>query len=106
VPDDLAADRALARTLGEPSAAIAATHLTAKLVGLLGDRKERGEPGDFTGLQSEADVIALVRAALGEAQANTLAAALTAPEPRQSSRLCLPTLSMREMGAETQQCLL
>jgi hypothetical protein len=38
VPDDLAADRARARTLGEPSAAIAATHLTAKLVGLLVDR--------------------------------------------------------------------
>jgi hypothetical protein len=43
VPDDLARpNRALARTLGEPSAAIAATHLTAKLVGLLVDRKEQG----------------------------------------------------------------
>jgi hypothetical protein len=40
--DDLAADRALARTLGQPSAAIAATQLTARLCGLLVDRKESG----------------------------------------------------------------
>ena len=74
--DDLREDRALARTLGQPSAAIAATQLTAKLVGLLVDRKERGEPGAFTGLQSEAEVLALVRTELGVESALVLAAEL------------------------------
>jgi Terminase small subunit len=75
--DDLAADRALARTLGQPSAAIAATQLTARLCGLLVDRKESGQPGEFAGLQSEAEVLALVRRELGDDSATALAAALT-----------------------------
>jgi len=74
--DDLAADRALARTLGQPSAAIAATQLTARLCGLLVDRKESGQPGEFAGLQSEAEVLALVRRELGDDSATALAAAL------------------------------
>jgi hypothetical protein len=73
---DLADDRRLARTLGQPSAAIAATQLSAKLVGLLVDRKESGQPGDFAGLQSAADVLALVKAELGEETAALLSAAL------------------------------
>ena len=74
--DDLAVDRALARTLGQPSAAIAATQLTARLCGLLVDRKESGQPGEFAGLQSEAEVLALVRRELGDDSATALAAAL------------------------------
>jgi hypothetical protein len=74
--DDLAADRALARTLGQPSAAIAATQLTARLCGLLVDRKESGQPGEFAGLQSEAEVLALVRRELGDDSATALTAAL------------------------------
>jgi hypothetical protein len=73
---DLAEDRALARELGQPSAAISATALAAKLTGLLVDRKESGQPGDFSGMQSEADVLALVRNELGEDSAQALAAAL------------------------------
>lgn len=73
---DLADDRKLARTLGQPSAAIAATQLSAKLVGLLVDRKESGQPGDFAGLQSASEVLALVRAELGEETAALLSAAL------------------------------
>jgi phage terminase small subunit len=73
---DLADDRALARTLGQPSAAIAATQLTAKLVGLLVDRRERGQPGDFANLQTEEEVLAMVRAELGDASALVLAAQL------------------------------
>jgi len=73
---DLADDRALARTLGQPSAAIAATQLSAKLTGLLVDRKESGAPGDFAGLQSAGEVLALVRAELGEETAALLTAAL------------------------------
>jgi hypothetical protein len=82
--DDLREDRQLARELGQPSAAIAATQLSAKLVGLLVDRKESGQPGDFADLQSEADVLALVRSELGDESAQALATALaradTAPE--------------------------
>jgi hypothetical protein len=74
--EDLAEDRTLARSLGQPSAAIAATQLTAKLVGLLVDRKESGQPGEFAGLQSEAEVLALVRRELGDDSATALAAAL------------------------------
>jgi hypothetical protein len=73
---DLAADRALARELGMPSAAIAATMNSAKLVGLLVERKESGQPGEFACLQSEQDILALVRSELGEASAAALAAAL------------------------------
>src|SRR4051794_33310799 len=74
--DDLAADRALARELGQPSAAIAATQLTAKLCGLLVDRKEHGQPSEFAGLQSEVEVIAKVREELGEEAARQLSQAL------------------------------
>ena len=67
-------DRALARTLGQPSAAIAATQLSAKLVGLLVDRKEQGQPGDFAGLQSAAEVLERITAELGPETAAALAA--------------------------------
>lgn len=73
---DLAEDRALARELGQPSAAISATALAAKLTGLLVDRKEQGMPGDFSGLQSEADVLAMVRSELGDDAAQQLSQAL------------------------------
>lgn len=85
--EDLAADRALARELGQPSAAIAATQLTAKLAGLLVDRKETGAPGDFAGLQSEEQVMAMVKAELGEEAAQQLAQALQAAEQAQPSEI-------------------
>lgn len=72
---DLVEDRALARELGQPSAAIAATQLSAKLVGLLVDRKESGAPGDFAAQTPEA-VVERVRQELGEATADALLAAL------------------------------
>jgi hypothetical protein len=74
--EDLAADRALARDLGQPSAAIAATQLTAKICGLLVDRKETGQPGEFADMQSADEVLALVKRELGEETAAALAAAL------------------------------
>ena len=74
--DDLAADRALARQLEQPSAAIAATQLAARLCGLLVDRKESGAPGEFSGLQSLDDVIALARTQLGDEMASLLQASL------------------------------
>lgn len=69
---DLAEDRALARKLDQPSAAIAATQLTAKLCGLLIERKESGAPGDFAGAKTEAEVVDQVRAELGDKAAEVL----------------------------------
>ena len=69
---DLADDRALARRLDQPSAAIAATQLTAKLCGHLIERKESGAPGDFAAAKTEAEVVDQVRAELGDAAANLL----------------------------------
>ena len=62
---DLAEDRALARETKQVSAAIQATQLSAKLVGLLIERKESGAPGDFSNAQSPEDVLAIVRKELG-----------------------------------------
>ena len=74
---DLAEDRALARSLGQPGPALQATQLMAKLVGLLVDRKETGNPGDFQALQTREDVFARVRQEMGE-QAATLLEKLVA----------------------------
>ena len=74
--DDISEARALALRVDQPSAAIAATQLAAKLTGLLVDRKEQGQPGEFAGLQSADDVLALVATELGADSARALAAAL------------------------------
>ncbi len=74
--DDISEARALALRVDQPSAAIAATQLAAKLCGLLVDRKEQGQPGEFAGLQSADDVLALVASELGADSAKALAAAL------------------------------
>ncbi len=79
--DDLAADRALARELGQPAAAITATMNQARLVGLLVERKESGQPGDFAGIQSEEDILAMVRAELGKEASDMLQAALEREKP-------------------------
>lgn len=78
---DLAEDRALARETKQVSAAIAATQLSAKLVGLLIDRKESGQPGDFSDLTSADEILARVRADLGDDMADAITAALTKAEP-------------------------
>jgi hypothetical protein len=76
---DAEAARLLAMDTKQPSAAIAATQLTAKLVGLLVDRKEAGQPGDFAGLTSRDEVIAAIRDELGD-DAAALLHALAAPK--------------------------
>ncbi len=45
---DLAEDRALARELGMVSVAVAASMGRAKVAGLIVERKELGDPGDFS----------------------------------------------------------
>mgnify|MGYP001559832811 CR=1 FL=1 len=78
---DLADDRDLARRIDQPSAAIAATQLTAKLVGLLVDRKETGAPGDFQGLTTADEVLAAIRAEMGEDAAKALQALVNKASP-------------------------
>src|SRR6266849_3825685 len=77
--NDLAEDRALARELGQPSAAIQATTMAAKLVGLMVERKESGGPGDFASLTAE-QVIEQVRKDHGADVAKLFAKALDTTE--------------------------
>jgi hypothetical protein len=79
---ELEEDRALARALGQPSAAVAAVQLKARLSGLLIDRKEQGAPGDFTALQTPDEVLAAVRRELGDAAADMLSASLAPAEEK------------------------
>lgn len=81
---DLAEDRALARELGQASAAISATQLAAKLVGLLVDRKEAGAPGDFASLQTADAVLDAVRKDLGDAAADVVARLLSQATPAEA----------------------
>lgn len=74
--DELDEARALAARVDQPSAMTAATIAKGKLHGLMVDRKESGDPGAFAGLQSEADVLAKVRAELGDEAAQQLGKAL------------------------------
>ena len=64
---ELDEDRELARQLKQPSTAIAATVAQAKLAGLIVDRKEVGQPGEFENMKAEelAEVLARNAAALG-----------------------------------------
>lgn len=80
---NLAEDRALARELGQVSAAVQANTVAAKLVGLLVDRKESGAPGDFASLQSADEVLELVRRELGDETARALAGVLGKHEAAQ-----------------------
>jgi phage terminase small subunit len=73
---DLAEDRALARRLGQASAAVQATQLAAKLTGHLVDRKETGAPGEFAGLKTAEDVLEELKKLLGAAAAAAIEASL------------------------------
>jgi hypothetical protein len=84
--DDLEHARVLAHGEGQASAAVQATMAKARLLGLIIDRKESGAPGDFAGLQTADEVIALVRNELGEQAAQALSRLVAAapeqePEP-------------------------
>jgi hypothetical protein len=72
----LVEDRDFAIRMKQPGAAHAATVSLAKLHGLMIDRKETGAPGDFSNLTSADEVLALVRAELGDETATLLAKAL------------------------------
>ena len=86
--EELEEARLDAKTRGQPATAVSAILAKAKLAGLLVERRESGTPGEFAGLQSEADVLAKVRAELGEDAAAALAKAL---ERTSESDLLEPT---------------
>lgn len=73
---DLAEDRALARSLGQASAAVAATQLAAKLTGHLVERKEVGAAGDFAGLKTAEEIAEALKAIIGPEAAAAVQAAL------------------------------
>ncbi len=69
---ELDEDRDLARRIDQPGAAIQAVSLKAKLTGLLVERKETGQPGDFAALASRDAVLAMIRAEYGDQAADML----------------------------------
>ena len=77
--EELAKDRDLARRIDQPGAAIQATVVQAKLIGLMVERKEAGAPGDFANLTAE-QAIEQVRKDHGDAQAEALAKLLATPD--------------------------
>lgn len=81
ITDELNAVALNATADKQHGAARSAIETKAKLHGLLVDRKESGAPGDFAGLQSADEVLALVRKELGDATADALAAVLTKHDP-------------------------
>jgi hypothetical protein len=91
--------RELAARVDQPSAMTAATIAKGKLHGLMVERKEQGQPGDFAGLQSAADVMEVLKAELGEEAAALLSAALerrqeaSAPEVPDATRDADTTLN-------------
>lgn len=82
---DLEEDRRLAHGTQQSGAAVQATMAKARLCGLVVDRKESGSPGEFQGLQSAAEVLALVQRELGDDAARVLAALMTPATPHQSA---------------------
>lgn len=83
---DLEADRGLAHSEGQGSAAVQATMAKARLLGLIVDRKETGKPGEFESLATTDDVLQAVRTEFGDAVANALASEFKAQEPRAESK--------------------
>src|SRR5262249_50208359 len=69
---DLESDRQLAHREGQSGGAVGATMAKARLLGLVIDRKESGQPGEFANLQSVQEVIAAVRRDLGDDMAAAL----------------------------------
>ena len=51
--DQLIGDHALARELGQTSAAVSATNSIGKLYGLIVERKEVGRPGEFESMNAD-----------------------------------------------------
>lgn len=92
IAGELDAARELAMRIDQPSAATAATVAKAKLHGLMIERRESGQPGEFNGLKTPEDVLAAVRAELGEAAAALLQDSMV-DQPAEPERAPLATAS-------------
>jgi hypothetical protein len=80
ISEQLDEDRAFAQRVEQAGPALNATIAKAKLHGLIVDRKESGNPGDFAALSSEEDVVAMVRREFGDDAAAILLASLDKTE--------------------------
>lgn len=80
--------RKLAIETKQVAAATGASQFQAKLVGLLVDRRETGAPGDFQGLTSADEIIAAIRAEMGEDAAKALLALVgkASPPPQEQAQ--------------------
>jgi hypothetical protein len=82
---DVLADRELARSLKQPSAAIKATALLAALTGHLTRRSETGKAGEFSGLMTSEQILELIRRDYGQEVAEAIKNAVGA-RPRSQPR--------------------
>lgn len=85
ITTDLDRIAAGAEAAAQWSAAKGAVETKAKLHGLLVERKETGAPGEFAELRSADDVLALVKAELGDGIAAALARVLEAGNVNQAA---------------------
>jgi hypothetical protein len=70
ITDELNEAAELARRVEQPSAMTQAILAKAKLHGLIIERKEAGAPGDFAAAKTPEEIVAAVRAELGDAAAD------------------------------------
>ena len=90
---------ALAKRVDQPGAMTQAVTVKGKLHGLLIDRKESGQPGDFAAAQSAQEVIDAVRKELGEDAARALQA-LAGLHPAEQAGPDEPAESGQGLGME------
>jgi hypothetical protein len=96
---ELDAAQELARRVEQPGAAIQAIATKAKLHGLLIDRKETGQPGEFQAAKSAGEVLDAVRSELGEDAARALAALVGLAKP--DDKPALPELDASERPVDS-----
>lgn len=75
-------DREFAIRLEQPGTAHQASVSLAKLFGLMIERKETGQPGEFANLETRQAILDAIAEQLGTEVAKTLEAALEAPQAR------------------------
>jgi hypothetical protein len=76
---DEARDVALGAEMPQTSAAVQATTVKAKLLGMIVDRKETGAPGEFAALDTVKAILEAARKELGHDAARALAALVGEP---------------------------
>lgn len=75
----------LAKQQEKPSEIVSAASAQAKLVGLIVDRRELGQAGDFDGLNDIEAIISKVREDVGNEAADAMARAFSEPQINQAA---------------------